>query len=146
MLIVFMAIQFIRPARNENGQAFSADAPNNFDIPENILTILKRSCFDCHSNNTRYPWYAHIQPIGWLVAKDIKDGKAKLNFGELGDLSPRRKATKLQEMKNRIKDGTMPLPGYIFLHRDARLSKADTELILEWIEDVDRIGKVLLKL
>lgn len=135
LLMVFFSIQFIQPARNESGQAGS-ELANAYAIPNKIDVLLKQSCYDCHSNHTAYPWYSYIQPMGWLIAKDIQDGKAKLNFSELGVLSRRRQLTKLQMIENQIKDGTMPLQRYVLLHKGARLTDEDKLLILEWINKI----------
>ncbi|HNB56519.1 MAG TPA: heme-binding domain-containing protein [bacterium] len=136
LLMVFFAIQFIQPARNESGQAVGSELANAYAISDTIDVLLKQSCYDCHSNHTAYPWYSYIQPIGWLIAKDIQDGKAKLNFSELGALSHRRQLTKLQMIENQIKDGTMPLQRYVLLHKDACLTGENKLLILEWISKI----------
>jgi hypothetical protein len=83
-LIVFIAIQFIRPARNECGQPSPTDISKIDSVPGNVQTILKTYCYDCHSNHTNYPWYSNIQPAGWWLASHIKEGKAELNFSEFG--------------------------------------------------------------
>ena len=75
ILLVFIVMQFIRPARNSSNNQQAADMISQFNAPDNVAGILKASCYDCHSNNTRYPWYANIQPIGWLLAGHVKDGK-----------------------------------------------------------------------
>ena len=135
LLLAFIVIQFIQPARNESGQAPQSDLSNTYLIPETVYAVFKNACFDCHSNTTSYPWYSRIQPVGWLLARDIENGKAKLNFGELGSLSARRQMTKLQEIENRIKDGTMPPAAYKVMHGKARLTKEEQELLIDWIEE-----------
>jgi hypothetical protein len=135
LLIAFTLLQFVRPARNQGGQDRELDISKIYSMPDTVHAIFMNACFDCHSNSTNYPWYANIQPMGWLIARDIKDGKAKLNFSELGSLSRRRQISKLQEAQNRIKDGTMPLPAYQLMHKNARLTKEEKELIIGWIEN-----------
>jgi len=110
------------------------DISKTFNVPSNVYTLLKNACFDCHSNNTSYPWYSNIQPIGWILAKDIENGKAKVNFSEFGSLSSRRQISKLQGVENRIKDGTMPLPEYQFMHPSARLTEEERRLLIDWIQ------------
>ena len=134
ILIVFIIIQFIRPARNTSGQVLQTDISKIYSIPQNVSSLLKNACYDCHSNNTNYPWYTNIQPVGWLLAADIKNGKAKLNFSEFGSFSSRRQISKLRNIENRIKDGTMPLPAYQLMHKDARLTKEEKELLIDWIQ------------
>ena len=131
LLLVFIALQFIRPARNI-GQVGQADIANRLMVPGSVEGILKTSCYDCHSNNTRYPCYANIQPMGWLLANHIKEGKAELNFSEFGSYSQRRQMSKLKAIENSIKDGTMPLTSYILIHKDAKLSKEEKAFVIEW--------------
>lgn len=134
-LLAFIVLQFIQPARNQSGQVLQTDISNTYTIPPQVYTLFKNACYDCHSNNTSYPWYFYIQPTGLILAKDIKDGKAKLNFSEFGSISSRRQISKLQDVENRIKDGTMPLQAYQFMHKNAKLTKDDKGLLIEWIEE-----------
>lgn len=133
-LLVFIAIQFFRPARNVSGQVLQTDISKMYSIPNPVDTLLKNACYDCHSNNTIYPWYSNVQPVGWLLARDIENGRAKINFSEFGLNSSRKQISKLQEIENRIKDGTMPLGPYQFMHKKARLTKEEKEAIIGWIQ------------
>lgn len=136
LLIVFIVIQFIRPARNQSGQVLQTDITKMFSVPFEVKTVLEVACYDCHSNNTRYPWYANIQPGGWWLAKHVKEGKEELNFSEFGSYARRRQINKLRSMENSIKDGAMPLSSYTLLHQNARLTSADKILLLVWINKV----------
>lgn len=138
MLLAFIAIQFIRPARNQSGQVLQTDIANTIEIPSNVYVLLKNACYDCHSNNTIYPWYSNIQPVAWLLAKDIKNGKAKMNFSEFGSLSRRKQISRLKEMENQIKDNEMPLPSYQLMHKNARLTLEDKTLLIDWIEKTNQ--------
>ncbi len=131
LLLVFIAMQFIRPARNI-GQVGQADIANRLMVPGSVEGILKTSCYDCHSNNTCYPWYAHIQQMGWVLANHIKDGKDDLNFNEFGTYTKRRQLSKLKAIGSSVKEGTMPLPSYTLLHQDAILSKEEKTLVTDW--------------
>lgn len=134
ILIVFIAIQFIQPARNKNGQVLATDISKTYSLPENVQGILKTACYDCHSNNTEYPWYVNIQPVGWILTRHIKQGKEELNFSEFGSYSARRQMSKLKSIVNSIKDGTMPLSSYTFIHKNAKLSQGDKVLIIDWVQ------------
>lgn len=133
LLIVLIAIQFIRPARNENGQVLPSDITHVYAIPENLKTILRNSCYDCHSNSTYYPWYVNIQPIAWMMARHIRHGKKDLNFGEFGDYSKRRQTSKLKGIADQVENNDMPLSSYKLMHRNARLSQAEKKLIVDWM-------------
>ena len=135
VLIVLIGIQFIQPARNENGQALHTDISKTVFIPGNVKSLLKTACNDCHSNNTNYPWYANIQPMGWLLAKHIKDGKAKLNFNDFGSYSQRRQHSKLNSIVSQGNDDEMPLASYTLLHKKATLTKEQKALIVDWAQN-----------
>lgn len=132
VVLLFIVMQFIRPALNKTNEAQAADMITHFNIQENVADILRTSCYDCHSNNTQYPWYTNIQPAGWLLAKHIRDGKEDLNFSEFANYSDRRQLSKLKAIKNSIEDASMPLSSYTFIHADAKLSKESKALILTW--------------
>jgi cbb3-type cytochrome oxidase cytochrome c subunit len=129
----FIIIQFIQPVRNTTDKLLPAELENIYTVPGDVSAILKNSCYDCHSNNTRYPWYSNIQPAGWLLAKHIRDGKAELNFSEFGFYSNRRQQSKLQSIVNSIKDETMPLYAYTLIHRNAELTTVQKKVVTEWI-------------
>jgi hypothetical protein len=132
LLVIFITIQFIQPARNQNGQVVPTDIEKIVVVPANVSGILKSSCYDCHSNSTNYPWYSHIQPGAWLMASHIQNGKAMLNFSQFGDLSNRKQQSKLQGIINQVKDGEMPIASYTFIHRNAVLTPAQKTLIINW--------------
>jgi hypothetical protein len=132
ILIAFVVIQFIRSARNTSGQVLPTDITKTVNIPDTVLNVFNNSCYDCHSDNTRYPWYINIQPIGWVMAGHIRNGKENLNFSEFGTYSERKQANKLKSIKLSIKDGSMPLPSYTMMHTGAKLSIENKNLIIDW--------------
>lgn len=132
LLIVFIAIQFIQPARNKNGQVLATDISKMVSLPQGVQTILKTACYDCHSNNTNYPWYTNVQPVGWMMVRHIKEGKEELNFSEFGSYSERRQLSKLRSIENSIKDGSMPISSYTIIHKNARLTKEEKAQIIDW--------------
>jgi hypothetical protein len=132
--IVLIALQIIQPAHNKSGQVLPTDISNIVTISDSVQTVLKTACYDCHSNNTNYPWYSNIQPMGWLMAKHIKQGKEALNFREFGIYSRRRQLSKLTGIANSIKDHIMPLSSYKFMHKNARLTNEEKALIINWAQ------------
>ena len=132
-MIVFSAIQFIQPAHNTSGQVLPTDITKTLSVPDNVLNVFKNACDDCHSNNTRYPWYVNIQPMGWMMARHIKNGKDNLNFSDFGSYSQRKQGNKLRAIETSIKEGSMPLSSYTIMHTDARLSAEDKKLINDWV-------------
>ena len=134
LLIVFIAIQFVRPAKNKSAQVLPTDITKTVNIPDEVSDIFENSCYDCHSNNTRYPWYFTIQPMGWMMARHIKNGKEKLNFSEFGSYTTRRQISKLKGISNSIKDDMMPLSSYTLMHKNAMLSQTDKTIIRDWTQ------------
>lgn len=131
--VPFLILQFIRPDRNHSDQRPTAHISQAFPIPPDVQTILERSCLDCHSNNTDYPWYAEVQPVGWWLQSHIDDGKDELNFDEFASYRPMRQFTKLQQIAEEIEEEAMPLPSYVFMHSDSRLSTDQKEVLTEWV-------------
>ncbi len=135
IVVVFIGIQFVPTTYNQSDTLLETDISNTFDIPSKIQTLLENSCYDCHSNNTYYPWYNNIQPMSWMMERHIKNGKKELNFSEFGAYSKRRKKSKIKSIINQIKDDEMPLSSYTLLHRNAILSESDKLLIINWMEN-----------
>jgi len=134
LLVVFILIQLIRPARNQSGQVLQTDITKTYAVPSNVKSMLEVACYDCHSNNTHYPWYANIQPVGWWLAKHVKDGKEDLNFSEFGSYSLKRQKNKLRSIENSIKDDDMPLTSYTLIHKNARLTNEEKTQITDWVK------------
>lgn len=133
-VIFLIIIQFIQPAHNTGVRILAADISKTVSIPDSVQAILKNACYDCHSNNTDYPWYSNIQPIGWLMAYDIKRAKNELNFSEFGSYSQRRQLSKLEGIANSIRDGIMPLPSYKMMHKNARLRVNEKAQLINWAQ------------
>lgn len=129
LLIAFVGIQFMPTKRNQSNKALETDFFKTFDVPNNVQILLKNSCYDCHSNNTNYPWYHKIQPVSWLLENHIKEGKKELNFSEFGTYSKRRQKSKLKSVISQIEENKMPPSTYTLIHKEAKLSGSDKELI-----------------
>ena len=136
LLVVLVLIQFIRPAKNISEIPSTNDIRVHYSVPANVESILKRSCYDCHSNNTSYPWYANIQPLGWWLNNHIVEGKAELNFSEFATYKPKKAAHKLEETAEMVEHGEMPLSSYTVIHKNAILSKEDAAVIISWATDL----------
>lgn len=132
ILVVVAGIQFIQPARNSSGQVLLTDISKTVPIPRSVQSLLQAACYDCHSNNTSYPWYTYVQPIGWMLSNHIQKGKKDFNFSEFGSYSHRRQLSKLKSLASQVKDDEMPLASYTMLHKNARLTKEQKTLIIEW--------------
>ncbi len=131
--VAAVAGQFIRPARN-----ISATPPGKDDLatlyptPPAVRHVLEVACYDCHSDNTRYPWYAGVQPVGWWLENHIDDGKRELNFSEFGTYSAKRQGRKFGAIADQLTDHTMPLKSYTWIHRDAALTDEQRNALIDW--------------
>jgi hypothetical protein len=118
------------PAKSDSAAPFLAGA----NVPVEVRALLERSCQDCHSNRTRYPWYSYVAPVSWLVRRDVTRGRARLNFSDWGQYTFVRRLRFLSEIANQVEDRDMPLPVYTVIHRRARLSDAETQAIFHWTQ------------
>ena len=129
-----LAAQFVTV---ECGNPSSSVSPvSNADIaaPAQIGALLNRACYDCHSNQTRWPWYSRVAPISWLVARDVASGRKELNFSEWGSYYPQTRKRKLQWMGRVLRERSMPLWAYRLMHPGARLTDAERAMLDRWIE------------
>ena len=134
MLIVLVGLQFIPTRSNQSKEVGpSTDFIKTNEVPENIGRILLTSCYNCHSNNTNYPWYSRVQPIGWFLENHINNGMAELNFSEFGSYSVRKQKSKLSLMVSQVAKDEMPLTSYTFIHREARLSQENKKSLMDYL-------------
>lgn len=134
LFLAFIAIQFVRSDFTNpaivDGQTLEATV----QVPEDVEKILTRSCADCHTSNTNYPWYSKIQPSAWLLAGHIRDGRQQLNFSEWGSYENRRKKRKLGEICEQVETKEMPLSSYLWIHRDAKMSAEEIKKVCDWTQ------------
>jgi hypothetical protein len=136
LLAALVVIQFIRPERNTASGDQSNHIAKRYAVPANVQDVLQRSCNDCHSNNTVYPWYANIQPVAWWLADHVKEGKNELNFDEFLTYSAKKGHHKLEEVNEMVQEDEMPLASYTLIHRNAKLSVEDKRAIMDWTHAV----------
>jgi hypothetical protein len=134
IVVAFIGIQFFQPPKNTSTVTESDILVRLQDVPPEIKEVFTKSCYDCHSDNTNYPWYGRIAPVSWMLNKHIVAGKEELNFSEFGNLSTRKKIGALIDVCDVISDGSMPLESYLKLHKDAELSQEQINTICEWVE------------
>jgi len=132
-LVALIVIQFFPITLNESDTVPQSDFMVENQVPATIKNRLQVSCYDCHSNNTDYPWYSKIQPAAWYLEDHIQEGKDELNFNEWAEYSDRRKNSKLRSIISQIEEDEMPLDSYTLIHRDAILSDEDKTLIVDFI-------------
>lgn len=136
--IIFLLMQCYQPARNIGyEQHFSSNFTEIYKVPKNIEATLRTSCYDCHSDNTNYPWYSYIQPVRFFMDGHINNGKKELNFNEFGNYSKRKQENKLNRIAKEIKEDEMPLNSYTLIHKNAKLSKTQKQEVLKWFTKIN---------
>ena len=135
LAIVFVLIQFVRPEKNLSGDNTNAIA-TKYNVPPEVSGILEVACYDCHSNTTRYPWYANVQPAAWWLANHVKEGKRELNFSTFTSRRIAVQNKKFKEIAEQVKEKEMPLPSYTYLglHADANLTDAQRATLVLWAQ------------
>ena len=135
LLAAFIIIQFFRPEKNIQATdgASANDISTVYPVPKEVAAILQTSCYDCHSNNTHYPWYANLQPVAWWLEDHIKEGKKEINFSEFASYRIGRQYKKFEEINKQIEEGEMPLESYTLIHTETKLSAEQKAIIKNWV-------------
>ena len=136
ILIILVGLQFIPTRTNQSNEKLSSAFEKAYHVTEDAKLILINSCYNCHSNNTNYPWYSRVQPIGLYLENHINKGKEQLNFSEFGTYSIRNQKSKLTSMVYQIENGSMPLASYTFIHRDAQLNQKDKNVLTDYLHNL----------
>ena len=140
VLFFFIAIQLYQPALNvDKGKAVTKDFTKFYKMPDEVKTVFRNSCYDCHSNNTDYAWYDYIQPARILVEKHIKDAKDDLNFNEWETYSNRKQERLLNSIKEQMVNRQMPLSSYTLMHRKAKLNDDEIKTITNWLKEQNKV-------
>jgi len=132
LLVIFIAMQFYRPEKNQAQGNHTAQFLTETNPSSDIKIILQQTCYDCHSNNTEYPWYNNIAPVSYWLADHVKDGKKHLNFSDWESYSVKKKDHKLEEVIEMIEDGEMPLKEYTWTHAEAKLTDEQRNGVIAW--------------
>ena len=126
LVVLLVAMQFVPIART--------NPPVESDVPvaAELKAILRRACYDCHSNETRWPWYSRVAPVSWLLANDVKECRREVNFSVWNQYTENRRARKLKEIVEQLEGNKMPQWYYVLVHPEAKLSASDKEMIINW--------------
>ncbi len=133
LLIMIQLIPSNRPA-NEPSPDYDFFA--RYEVPGDVEALVRDACFDCHSQEVNYPWYAYVAPSSWLVARDVRIGRSKLDFSNFDRLDKKERIGMAGEIGEEVEDGTMPLAIYTLMHRHASLDQAERDRLLEWSENL----------
>ncbi|MBW8359536.1 MAG: heme-binding domain-containing protein [Weeksellaceae bacterium] len=137
LLVAFILIQFFRIDRTNPPVNQGMDFLTIKNTPQNTANLIRNGCYDCHSNETKYPWYTNIQPIAWFLKSHIDEGRKKLNFSTFATYEPKRQAHKLYEAVEMVETGEMPLESYILGHPEAKFTTAQRDEIVRYFKSVE---------
>lgn len=132
--VFFVVIQAIRPARTNPPIDPSQEIAAKLPIDPAVQAIFARSCNDCHSQRTVWPWYSNIAPVSWLVIRDVDDGRRHMNLSNFTIAPPRRLAHTLRNVCSEVRSGDMPMTIYVPMHPKSKLTSADVEAICQWTQ------------
>lgn len=124
--VAFIAIQLV-PVNRTN-----PPVQGDFRGSAEVVSVLRRACYDCHSNETVWPWYSRVAPLSWVIAHDVNEGRAALNFSTWTQLSPAKQAEAIKESWEAVAEGEMPTWYYVALHPEAKLSANDQSVLRAW--------------
>ena len=131
LAVIFILMQFIPSYEKKNPKT---DKSKEIEAPKEVKAVFRRSCYDCHSNETRWPWYADVAPMKWVVRRDVEQGRKALNFS-LWKEYPQKRREELKKRIFRSVNLAMPLPQYLWLHPDAKLTQKDKDIVQNWASD-----------
>jgi hypothetical protein len=136
LIVLLVLIQFIPVERNESNDT-EFDITKSYDVPDNVAMILKGACNDCHTNLTRYPWYSNIQPVKYMLADHVNEGKRKWNLSTFTKLPLAVQNHKFEEVVEMVEEKEMPLPSYTYLglHPEANLTDEERQILIGWAKD-----------
>ena len=128
-LVIFLVLAQFIPVDRSN-----PPAAGEVNLPDDVRQIVKTSCYDCHSNETRWPWYGYVAPVSWVLAYHVHEGKEHLNLSSWEKLSPEKQKKMAHEMWEEVEEGEMPVGVYLLMHSEAKLSGAHMQVLKEWSE------------
>lgn len=131
-LVALVVMQFIRPEKNQGGYESVAAFELETKPSDAVRAVLKESCYDCHSNHTRYPWYAEVAPVSYWLADHVNDGKKHFNVSDWANFSVKKKDHKMEELIEEVEEGEMPLESYTWTH--GGLTEDQKELVIQWAQ------------
>jgi cytochrome c551/c552 len=134
LALAVVGIQFVRPARTNPPLEQTQTLEAHTQMTPEVAKIFERSCNDCHSNKTTWPWYSNVAPVSWWLIDHVDHGRSHLNYSQWGRLRLADQEKSLQEICDEVLDGNMPLPSYLPMHPQARLSEQDKKVLCDWTE------------
>ena len=142
LLLLLGLLQAVpRGPRNAGVNGGANSIGQGYGLPSGVAMVLKKACYDCHSNRTSYPWYSRVQPVAQYLDGHVRDGKSELNLDEFMTYSLRKRQHKLVSIREQVEEGQMPLSSYTWMHPEARLTPEERRLIAEWARQQETKGE-----
>jgi hypothetical protein len=135
IVLAVIALQWANPPHLNPRVLPGHDVLTGNAPPQSIAVLLKNSCYDCHSFETKWPWYSYVAPVSWYVARDVNAARASLNFSDWPHDDDRRARKRWSRIADDVRNGEMPLPGYVLIHRHARLDARQRAELVKWAEE-----------
>lgn len=132
---ILILIQFIRFEQNDSTE-YLDDFVTTVNVPEDVLKILKKSCMDCHSNYTKYPWYNKIAPVSWYLSSHVNEGKEYLNFSKWSSYNKNQKGHILKGLEEELLSKRMPTLSYLLVHEEAKMTDEEYQAVLKWTKSL----------
>lgn len=132
LFAIFVALQFIRPARTNPPVDETRTIQAHTQLTPEVAGILDRACNDCHSHQTRWPWYTNVAPVSWFVVNHVNDGRSEMNFSDWAQYDRAHQKGLLKDICQEVTRGQMPLPSYLRLHSEAKLTSDDVKTLCDW--------------
>jgi hypothetical protein len=136
LLVALVIMQFFRPKKNISSSVSLNHIATVYATPQDVKELLKVGCNDCHSNNSKYPWYAEVQPVALWMRNHINEGKDEINFDEFATYNLRRQYRKMEEVIKQVKEGDMPLNSYTWIHKEAVFTPEQKQKLISWAEAI----------
>ncbi|HYX06854.1 MAG TPA: heme-binding domain-containing protein [Bacteroidales bacterium] len=136
VIAALIIMQFFQPDFNVQKSASADNLFHQRNVPNDVQTVLKKACFDCHSNQTERPWYSYVAPVSYFLASDVHEARDHMNFSEWGTYSTVEAHDKANHICKMVKEGKMPLKAYTLMHKEARLSDRQVKLLCNWVDSL----------
>jgi hypothetical protein len=135
LVVILIVLQAFKPEKNSSAD-HSKNIATLYPVSKEVDAILVKACNDCHSNNTKYPWYASVQPLAWWINDHVVDGKKHFNLDDFANYKLRKQYHKMEEVMEQVKEGEMPLESYSLIHGEAKLSQEERVVLTSWAQSV----------
>ncbi len=136
LIIVLVILQFVPALPESSPEPQATSLLQNEKLPENVQSILAKACNDCHSNSSVWPWYAHVAPVSLWIGHHVEEGREHFNLSEWENYEPKKKAHKIEELIEMVKEEEMPLPSYTWLHSEAKLTMEERATLISYFESL----------